>query len=245
MMGFASRTFVPRTPGSAAEPAPDAGDLGATFAERVLERYPSLAGLPRDRLAADLEGARRLSVPARTVLFEGDAPCPGFPFVLAGSVRVSRRSAEGRELELYRVRAGEICIVSAGCLLGSMTLTALGRTLQPTELILLDRETLLAWTDAPPFRTWLLGLMSDRLAELMELVEAVAFRRLDQRLACALLGHGRMVRATHQSLADALGTSREIVSRLLKRFERQGLIRLGREQIEVVDVAGLRGATGE
>lgn len=236
---------APRAPASAGPDAGAAGPAGAPLAEQLLAAYPSLAGVSRDRLDADVARLRPLSVPERTVLFEEDDPCPGFPFLLTGTVRISRRSPEGRELELYRVHAGEICIVSAGCLLGSSPLTALGRTLQPTTLVLLDRDTLLGWTDAPDFRAWLLGLMSDRMAELMELVEAVAFRRLDQRLAHALLGHGRTVHATHQSLADALGTSREIVSRLLKRFEQQGLIRLGREQIDVVDVAGLRGATGE
>jgi CRP/FNR family transcriptional regulator len=78
------------------------------------------------------------------------------------------------------------------------------------------------------------------LADLMALVEAVAFQRLDQRLAAALLGHGPVVHATHQSLADQLGTAREIVSRLLQRFERAGLVRLSRERIDILDAAGLR-----
>jgi CRP/FNR family transcriptional regulator len=80
------------------------------------------------------------------------------------------------------------------------------------------------------------------MAELMQLVEEVAFRKLDQRLAALLLGKGRVVRATHQQLADELGSVREMVSRLLKGFAEQGLVRLGREQVEVLDPAGLRKA---
>jgi CRP/FNR family transcriptional regulator len=74
----------------------------------------------------------------------------------------------------------------------------------------------------------------------MQLVEAVAFQKLDQRLAALLLGKGRTIHVTHQGLADELGSVREIVSRLLKSFAEQGLVSLGREQIEIVDPARLR-----
>ena len=73
-----------------------------------------------------------------------------------------------------------------------------------------------------------------------QLVEEVAFRKLDQRLAGVLLGKGSTLRATHQQLADELGSVREMVSRLLKGFAEQGLVALGREQIEILDAAGLR-----
>lgn len=74
----------------------------------------------------------------------------------------------------------------------------------------------------------------------MQLIEEVAFRKLDQRLAALLLGRGRRVHATHQQLADELGSVREIVSRLLKGFAAQGYVALGREQIDILDPAGLR-----
>jgi CRP/FNR family transcriptional regulator len=83
-------------------------------------------------------------------------------------------------------------------------------------------------------------VFGERLADLMTLVEAVAFQRLDQRLAAALLGHGAVLHATHQALADQLGTAREIVTRLLRRFERDGLVELGRERIVMLDAAALR-----
>ena len=90
------------------------------------------------------------------------------------------------------------------------------------------------------FRDFVFALFSERMAELMQLVEEVAFRKLDQRLAALLLGKGRVVHVTHQQLADELGSVREMVSRLLKGFAEQGLVRLGREQVEVLDAAGLR-----
>ena len=92
----------------------------------------------------------------------------------------------------------------------------------------------------PAFRDFVFHLFSERIAELMQLVEEVAFRKLDQRLAGLLLGKGRLVHATHQQLADELGSVREMISRLLKGFAEQGLVRLAREQIEILDPAGLR-----
>lgn len=206
----------------------------------LLERYPALADVPLDRLRADLENVVEVVAPARSTLFHELQPCGGFPLVIDGVVRVARGSPDGRELELYRVHAGEICVVSTGCLLGSTPMSAHGIALTDTRLLLVERPTLLAWTAFPAVRLFLLGLMAGRMAELMGLIEAVAFRRLDQRLARSLLGHGRVIRCTHQHLADELGTAREMVSRLLKRFEEQGLLRLGREQIELLDLEQLR-----
>ncbi len=79
----------------------------------------------------------------------------------------------------------------------------------------------------------------------MQLIEEVAFRKLDQRLAALLLGKGRLLHTTHQQLADELGSVREIVSRLLKSFADQGLVRLAREQVEILDPAGLRRLSAE
>jgi CRP/FNR family transcriptional regulator len=95
------------------------------------------------------------------------------------------------------------------------------------------------------FRDFVFHLFGERIAELMQLVEEVAFRKLDQRLANLLLGKGRVLHTTHQQLADELGSVREMVSRLLKGFAEQGLVQLGREQVEILDAARLRAvATG-
>jgi CRP/FNR family transcriptional regulator len=207
----------------------------------LLALYPAVAALPpalRDPvLAAQL---RRVDVPSGTVLFEENAPCGGFPFVLAGEIRVARGSAQGRSIELYRVTPGELCVVSTTCLFGQRGLTAHGVASAPTRLAVLSPPGFEAWAAHEPFRRFLFGVFADRLADLMALAEAVAFQRLDQRLASALLGHGQTVVATHQALADELGTVREIVTRLLRRFERAGWLRLGRERIELVDAAALR-----
>ena len=207
----------------------------------LLALYPALAALPaaeRDEVLA--QQAQAVQVPAGTLLFEEGAPCRGFPLVLSGAVRVARGAANGRSLELYRVTPGELCVASTTCLFGQHALVAHGETTEPTELVLLSPAGFERWVAFEPFRRFVFGVFADRLAELMALAEAVAFQRLDQRLAAALLGHGSTLKLTHQALADELGTAREMVTRLLKRFEQAGWVALGRERIELRDAAALR-----
>jgi CRP/FNR family transcriptional regulator len=208
---------------------------------RLLVLYPAIAALEpalRDPVVAT--EAQPATAPAGSLLFEEGSPCHGFPMVLTGEVRVARGTPHGRSLELYRVTPGEVCVASTSSLFGDGTVVAHGSTTQPTELVMLSPTGFHRWTAHEPFRRFVFGVFADRLADLMALAEAVAFHRLDQRLAGTLLGHGAVVQATHQALADELGTVREIVTRLLKRFERQGWVRIGRERVEIADAAALR-----
>lgn len=185
-------------------------------------------------------GASVLEVPAGAVLFDESAPCQGFPLVLSGEVKVSRSSGEGRFLELYRVVPGELCLVSSACLFRGLPLSAQGVTTRPTRLLLISPETFRRWLETPRFRDEVLGLFAERMADLTGLIEAIAFHKLDQRLARALLGRGQDLALTHQALADELGTVREMVTRLLRRFEREGWVLLAREHIQILNSAALR-----
>jgi CRP/FNR family transcriptional regulator len=202
--------------------------------------YPLLGDVAADLRDAMEHQVATLTVPAGAVVFDERQACQGFPFVLGGSIRVVKAAANGRELQLYRVGPGETCIISSSCLLGHAAYNARGVAETETTLALLPRglfDDLLA--DAP-FRNFVFHLFAERIADLMQLVEAVAFYKLDQRLAALLLGRGQLLRITHQQLADELGSVREIVTRLLRGFAGQGSVRLGREQIEVLDPAALR-----
>ncbi len=212
---------------------------------RLTTLYPALASLDAtERDAVLVQEAQHVIVPAAAMLFQEGAPCGGFPLVVSGAVRVARGSPRGRTLELYRVTPGELCVVSTSCLFGQVPLAAHGQATEPTELVLLSPAGFDRWVRHEPFRRYVFGVFADRLADLMALAEAVAFQRLDQRLAHSLLGHGASVHTTHQALADELGTVREIVTRLLKRFERAGWVRLGRERIDLLDSPALRSMAG-
>ena len=209
-------------------------------AEALFQAYPVINELPeaaRDRLLAALNP---LSLPARTLVFDEHQPCAGFPFVVSGAIRVIKAAPNGRELPLYRVLPGETCFITASCLLGHQEYNARGETEIDTLALMLPKPVFEEMLVHEPFRRFVFLLFAERVADLMQLVEEVAFMRLDQRLAALLLGHGRDIRTTHQQLAQDLGSVREIVSRLLKGFEHRGLVKLGRETIEILDPAGLR-----
>ncbi|MEZ5443706.1 MAG: Crp/Fnr family transcriptional regulator [Lysobacterales bacterium] len=209
-------------------------------AQRLLQDYPALNALPASTLQPMLNSGRWLQVPAGTVLFDERQPCEGFPLVLSGRVRVVKSAANGRELPLYRVTPGETCILSTSCLLAGEPYQARGVAECDCELMLLPVALFEPLLAEPVFRRFVFHLFAERLTELMTLIEAVAFHRLGARLAGCLLGKGPVLQLTHQQLADELGSVREMVSRLLKGFAGQGLVQLGREQIRILDAAGLR-----
>ena len=207
--------------------------------------FPSLAALP-EPLAREVEGqAQKLDAPAGTLLFDVGMACQALPLLLEGRIKVSKRAENGREIRLYSVRPGELCIVTVSCLLGGEPYPATGVAETAVSALGLPRALILRlMAEHPPFREMAFNLFSERLTGLMQLVEEVAFRKLDQRLAAWLLERGPLIAASHQAVADELGSVREIVSRLLKHFEEEGCVRLGRERIEVIAPAalGLRAA---
>lgn len=213
----------------------------AAIRERLATLYPALEGLAAERLDRLIAESHVLVAKAGTVLFDEDSPCQAFPLLVQGTIRVSKIGANGRELQLYRVVPGEACILTSSCLLGQVAYRARGVADTDMVAVALPPAVFTALlAEHEPFRTYVFSLFAERMADLMQLVEAVAFQRLDQRLAALLLGKGRVVHTTHQALADELGSVREIVSRLLKNFSEQGLVSLSREQVEIVDAARLR-----
>ena len=210
--------------------------------QKLVNLYPALTGLPDERLAALLRPQAVMGLPAGAQVFAEHQPCQGFPLLLEGSIKVVKLAASGRELMLYRVAPGGSCIISSSCLLGHTDYNARGIAETPLALLVLpvrDFATLMA--EHAPFRDFVFHLFAERIGELMQLVEDVAFARLDQRLAKLLLARNETVlNVTHQQLADELGSVREIVSRLLKGFAAQGLVALGREQLTITDRSGLQ-----
>lgn len=206
--------------------------------------YPALA-LVVPSIAELGPAAGPHSMPADTVLFDENAQCQGFPVVLDGEVKVSRHSGDGRSLELYRVVPGELCLVSSASLFRGQPLLAQGITTRPTRVLLIPPPVFIQWLETPAFRNDVLGLFAERMADLAGLIDAVAFHRLDQRLAAALLGRGPDLALTHQALANELGTVREIITRLLRRFEREGWVVLARERVHISNSAALRAVAAD
>ena len=219
---------------------------GAEFSPgQLLVLYPALASLAPDDIAAICRHDATAIIPEGAELFAEKQACRGFPLLISGSIKVVKSTPAGREMLLYRVEPGGSCVITSSCLLGHTRYTARGIAETPLRMLMLPTalfERLIAGNAA--FRAFVFHLLAERIAGLMLLVEEVAFHRLDQRLAKLLLGKSEPIHATHQTLADELGSVREIVSRLLKGFAAQGLVTLGRERIELIDRDGLRQLAG-
>lgn len=208
--------------------------------DNVLRSYPMLRELSADKLTEFMSSATYMKVPAGAMMFDENQPCMGFPLLLSGSARVIKASPNGRELHLYYVQPGEACILTSSCLLGKTHYQARGLVQNDLELVVLPPSTFRAlFSSSEAFREHFFSRFSERMSDLLELVAAVTFQKLDQRLARALANKTSPIRTTHQALADELGSLREIVSRLLKSFADQGWVQLGREQIEVIDAPAL------
>ena len=203
----------------------------------LLIRRFSMLSQRADQIIA---GSRLRRMAAGSILFSADQPCSGFPLVLEGTVRVSKMAPNGREILLYRVDPGESCILSGSCLLGRSDYSATGIAETDVDILVISppvfNELIL---QHEPFRQYVFGMYAARLSEVMELVEEVAFRKLDTRLAQLLAHRGPIVNETHQKLADELGSVREIVTRLLRSFEQRKWVRLEREKITVLDAKAL------
>jgi CRP/FNR family transcriptional regulator len=200
---------------------------------------PPLHPALHDRLRRE---ARPVHLPAGARAFTAGQKAPFFLLVERGTVRVVRTSAEGREVVLYRVHAGESCILTTAAVLGDAPWSADAFADTDVDALALPAEKMFALlADSSEFRKFALGAYAARLATLMERVEEVAFEGIAPRLARTLLSLAEdgQVRMTHEALAAEIASAREVVSRQLKTFEREGLVQLARGTVELRDGAAL------
>jgi CRP/FNR family transcriptional regulator len=180
--------------------------------------------------------ARLVDLPAGTRVFEAGQSAQAFLIVLAGSVRVHLTAANGREIVLYRVEAGESCVLTTSCLMENEAYSAEALCETQVQAVALPKgvfRSLLA--ESASFRDTVLSAYASRVADLILTIEETQFQRIDARLAQHLATHAidGVLRGTHQDLAVELGTAREVISRTLKRFERTGAIDLQRGAIVI------------
>ena len=210
--------------------------MNTTDRGRLLRIYPVLQELPSDLLRKVEETAKVVQAPAGQRLFGDGSPCTHYPLVVEGIIRASKSSPDGHEILLYRLSPGESCVITVVALLGETCYPATGTAETELTLFGIPRSVFLEMVLlSPAFRVFVFKSLSQRMTHLMALIDEVAFRRVDQRLASRLLLHRQPITATHQMLADELGTTREVVSRILEAFQQSGMLRLGRKRIEILD----------
>ena len=207
------------------------------------ERFDGTRGLPSDVRARLRKAARTVHFAREAQVFGPDNIPDNLFFLSEGRLRVSQSSDTGREIVLYRVDAGESCVLTTACMLAEEAYNAEGIAETDLTAIVLPKLSFdQLGAEEPAFRNFVFAAYSRRLIDLLRVVDDVAFGRIDVRLAerlLVLVGDGREITATHQQLAGELGTAREVVSRVLQDFQKRGLIAQTRGHITLRDRAAL------
>lgn len=203
--------------------------------------------MPRRRARGAMSAAPQ-RIAAGTVLFRPGDPCRGFVVLHEGSLRVTLEAANGREVVLYRVTPGDICLQTFNCLVQGRRYSARGVAETPLAAAILSPEAFheaLARDDA--FRRRVFAAVARRFADFEQLVEDVALTGFEARLARALLrlaDRSDLVRATHEQLASETGSGRAVVSRQLAAFAAAGHVSLQRGLVTLIDRPALQKVAG-
>ncbi len=213
------------------------------YYNQIAEALPFLKQT-NSQIARDFRQAAYFArIPAgKDVFVEGDA-VQSIALLLSGNVRVYKIGEQGREITLYRFGLGESCILTANAIMNQQTFPAVALVESEAEAIMIPAETFRGWMQRyDEWRNFLFDLLSQRLASVMAIVDEVVFRRMDARIAALLLrraDQGSIIQITHQEIAAELGTSREVVSRILEGFDSAGIISSSRGQIEILEAGEL------
>lgn len=223
---------------------------GSTFSSTgkpvaLFSELPELAGIHDEVWREALAVSQVINCPAGTRLIECGESADKFVIVLQGRVRVYDTAENGREICLYRVSGGQVCVLTLTRLLLRSSRGARAVAEQDVRLLAMPPEYFnRLLTESEDFRRYLMTSMAHCISDVIQLISQVSFDHLEQRLAaliCKLSSQATpdKLRCTHQAIANELGTTREVVSRLLKDFERSGHIKLSRGSIEIHDIDGL------
>lgn len=211
---------------------------------RIAQSLPVLRNASPE-LAREFQQAAFLAhIPVgQDVFVEGDR-VDAIALLISGVVRVYKIGETGREITLYRFGLGESCILTANAILSRQSFPAIATVEQEAEAVMIPSDTFRDWVKRYDlWREFVFDLLSQRLVSVMSIVDEVAFRRMDVRVAGLLLERSRRgnpIRITHQEIASELGSSREVISRLLEDFSERGLVNVRRGEVEVLDAEGLK-----
>ena len=204
-----------------------------------IDRFEGLAQLPADIRKTLVEQSTVVALPRGAAVFGAGNIPDNLLLLLDGTVRVSQMSEGGREIVLYRVEAGQSCVLTTACLLAHEAYAAEGIAETDVRAVAIPKATFDRLTmDSPRFRDFVFAAYARRITDLFRVIDEVAFGKIDMRLADRLLQMAPQagpLRITHQQLATELGTAREVVSRQLSEFQRRGLIHQSRGAVEITD----------
>ena len=205
--------------------------------------WEKLTDIQREKL---IEVSHPLSAKAGTVVHNGGMDCLGLLLIRSGQLRVYTLSEEGREVTLYRLFEYDICLFSASCVMPSVQFEVVIEAEKDTDMIVIPSclfKNLME--DSAPVANYTNQLISSRFSEVMWLMEQVMWKSFDKRLAKFLLEESALegtcvLKITHEKIANHIGTAREVVTRMLRYFQGEGMVSLSRGTVELTDIKKLQ-----
>lgn len=212
--------------------------------ERISLAMPFLQQADSSLVNELRQHAQFARIPAGHDVFVDGDRVDGIALLLSGVVRVYKIGETGREITLYRFGLGQSCILSANAILSQKSFPAIATVEEDAEAVMIPADVFRRWVNKYDlWREFVFDLLSERLSTVMAVVDEVVFKRMDRRVASLLLNQAEVqnpMRVTHQEIAAELGSSREVISRILEDFSREELIEAGRGTIEVLDFEGVK-----
>lgn len=193
-----------------------------------------------------IESTIRRATPKGTLLHSGSMDCTGLLLVQHGQLRAYILSEEGREITLYRLLEGDICLFSASCIMRSIQFEVMIEAEKDTELWIIPADSYKAVMDqSAPLANFTNEVMAGRFSDVMWLLEQILWKRFDQRLAGFLLEERALegtdvLKITHETIGSHLGNPREVVTRMLRYFQNEGLVKLARGTVEITNRAAMQ-----
>lgn len=210
------------------------------------EYFPVWDKLTPPQQQALAENAVLRTVPKGTVVHNGSADCIGFLLMHTGQLRVYILSDEGREVTLYRLFPRDFCLLSASCILRGLQYDVTIEAEKDTQFWQIPAQRYKQlMEESAPVANYTNEVMAARFSDVMWLIEQILWKSLDKRLAGFLveesaLENGTLLKITHETIGRHLGSPREVVTRMLRYFQDEGLVKLSRGSVELLDVDRLR-----
>lgn len=209
--------------------------------EEILAKYfPTL--LDTELIEGIKEHAIYREVDEGDLLMDIGATIHNIPMIITGSIKVMREDEEGRELMLYYVRSGETCAMSLTCCMAFKRSEIRAVAQEKVTMLAIPVDYMDEWMKYRDWRSYVMNTYRMRFEELLEAIDSIAFHKMDERVLKYLTEKANSlnteeIQMSHQEIAVDLNSSREVISRILKQMERKGLVKLGRNKIQLLEPA--------
>lgn len=219
---------------------------GVSMMKEWEELFPCWKELSKDEQLLLKEKSMHVEYKKGTLLHRCDQDCAGIMLILSGQLRTYILSEEGREVTLFRVHQRDVCVLSATCLMDSIVFDVLIDAVEDTEVVMIPSSVLSRLFEKhPKIEIWLYKTATERFSDVMWTMQQILFMGIDKRVAIFLWdeisrNQSKVISLKHEEIARYIGSAREVVSKVLKYFEQEGVVVLGRGKTEVIDQEKLK-----